>query len=124
MLAAPDNYSAALAAVIATYLWARLCITSRLIQSSSIIAESYRVGSDLIDIAAISRECIQKKSKVLVVIADASNLNVLAATCSIVLKCHSNIVGVFSLIGPKYEIYKSYLSSKLKLVPKIVLCTY
>jgi len=78
------------------------------------------VSSDLLDVAAISRDCIHKKSKVLVVIADASNLDVLIAACSIALKYHSNIVGVFSLIGPKYEVYKSYLSNKLKLTPRIV----
>ena len=78
------------------------------------------MSSDLLDVAAISRDCIHKKSKVLVVIADASNLDVLIAACSIALKYHSNIVGVFSLIGPKYEVYKSYLSNKLKLTPRIV----
>jgi len=120
VLSAPDSFSAALAALISAYLRSKLCIASHTPFSKNVVAECYQTSSGMVDVAAVPRDCIPKKSRVLVVSANATEYAPLAATINLVLKCHAEVVGVISLIG-SCKAVQNAIASKLGIRPRIII---
>ncbi len=120
VLSTPDPYSTALAAVVSTCLRAKLCIPSRTPYSDHVLTESYQVAPGILDIAAVPRKCIPRKSRVLIVAATTANISHLKAVVNLVARCHAEIVGVFSLTGTRQAIQECLSATKLGQNPKII----
>jgi adenine/guanine phosphoribosyltransferase-like PRPP-binding protein len=120
VLSAPDPYSAALAAVASTYLRAKLCIPSRTPYSDNVLTESYQVAPGVIDVAAIPRECIPRKSGVLVVTVTTANPSHIKAAVNLVVRRGAKIAGVFALTGTKQVIQEYLAATKPAQNPKII----
>ncbi|ABM80581.1 hypothetical protein [Hyperthermus butylicus] len=101
VLPAPDPYSIALGSIIAAYLRARLCIPVRMFPPGNSLVEVYMPAPNMLDVAAIPRSCIPRKSKVLIVAATTENQSLIEAAVNLALKSRAEIRGLFSLEGSR-----------------------
>ncbi len=120
VLSTPDPYSAALAAIVSTYLRAKLCIPSHTPLSDNVLAESYQVASGVLGIAAIPRECVPKKSRVLIVTLAAVNPFHLKAAMNLAMKRQAIVSGIFSLIGASQTIQEILENFKPEHKPQVI----
>lgn len=119
VVSAPDAYSAALAALVSAYLKAKLCISSRSPLSLSYVAESFLEGSLSLEVAALPRECVPKRSKVLVVAAHAANPSALAAAVELAKRCHAEVEAVFCMVCSKKAVEEVLSRISLSSKPKV-----
>jgi hypothetical protein len=84
VLAASDAYSAALAALVATHMRARLCVPSTRPLTRSVIVEARVDSSGSVEAVALPRGCIPRRSRVLLAasLLDEGVLETLAAVAS------------------------------------------
>jgi hypothetical protein len=121
VLAAPDPYSSSLAAITALYLRSRLCTASKTPLSSSILAEVYEVQPGIIEVAATPRECVQRRSKILVVAAAAPPIQGLTAALGVTLRGHADVVGILVLEGWEEAVNEAIKTAHLAANPKTII---
>jgi len=99
VLASPDPYSASLAAMVASYIGARLCASSCTPLSSSTTTVAYEVAPGIVRVAALPRKCLQRRARTLVVASAVPPEHLLTAPLELAYKGQADVVGVFILAG-------------------------
>ncbi|BES81166.1 hypothetical protein [Pyrodictium abyssi] len=121
VLSAPDVYSAALAAMIAAYMRARLCLPSHTPFAKNVIIESYINSFGSIDAIGLPRKCIPKKSKILIA-ASILKYDTLSPLLSLVQRIGAEVKGVVALASLEDgELLKNKLPQGIKVLTIIKL---
>jgi hypothetical protein len=97
VLASPDPYSASLAAIIASYIGARLCTPSCTPLSSSTMTVAYEVAPGIVRVAALPRKCLPKKARTLIVASAVPPEHLLTASLELAYRGQADVAGVFIL---------------------------
>jgi hypothetical protein len=99
VLASPDPYSASLAAIVASYIGARLCTSSCTPLSSNTTTVAYEVAPGIVRVAALPRKCLSKKAKTLIVASSVPPEYLLTAPLELAYKSQADVAGFFILAG-------------------------
>ncbi|MCE4613988.1 MAG: hypothetical protein F7B60_00430 [Desulfurococcales archaeon] len=120
ILSTPDIYSLPLASIISSYFKAKLCIPSHMPLSNNVLSESYQVAPGILDVAAIPRDCIPRKSRVLITTLAATNSLYLNPAFKLAVKRYAHISAVFSVLGNSQVITEVARNYGVEPEPRIV----
>lgn len=120
VLPTPDALSTPLATIISSYLKTRLCIPSKASYSKYIIVEPYEVASGLVDAISIPRDCIPRKSRILVTTLFGSNLALFKPVFRLAMKRDAQIASIFSVIGNQITINEAINRYGIQPLPKVI----
>ncbi|MCE4606280.1 MAG: hypothetical protein F7B59_02995 [Desulfurococcales archaeon] len=120
ILSTPDIHSLPLASIVSSYLKTKLCIPSHTPCSRTVLSEPYQIAPGVLDVAAIPRDCIPRKSKVLVTTLSGANSSYFNPVFTLVLKRYGQITAVFSMLGNTGVIREAVKNFGLEPEPKII----
>lgn len=120
ILSTPDIHSLPLASIVSSYLKTKLCIPSRTPYSRSVLSESYQIAPGVLDVAAIPRDCIPRKSKVLITTLSGISAMHLNPVFKLVSKRYAQVPAVFSVLGNTGVIREVVRNYGIEPEPKII----
>ncbi|MGC8566940.1 MAG: hypothetical protein ACP5I6_03410 [Caldisphaera sp.] len=113
IISSPDGYAAALGSTFSSLFHARLCASSHSPYSKHIISKNYKISSEFFDVILLPRECVARKSKVIIVTVDGSKSMLLNSLIDLANSRQAHISGILCVIGSKSKI-DEVIKSKLK----------
>ncbi len=119
IVSAPDSYAAALGATFSSLFHAKLCAASHSPYSKHIISKNYKVSSEFFDVLLFPRECIARKSKIIIVTVDGNKIPLLSSMIDVAITRQTHVEGIVAVMGSKSKI-EELVKSKLKYNTKII----
>ncbi|MFP3241568.1 hypothetical protein [Caldisphaera sp.] len=113
VVTAPDSYAAALGATFSSLFHAKLCAASHSPYSKHIISKNYKLTSEFFDVLLLPRECVARKSKIIIIMIDGNKTALLSSMLDLAITRQAHVEGIVAVIGSKSKI-DELSKSKLK----------